>query len=570
MKNLLLILIVSVYAVTGLSNTEIPQTFHPQRVIIKFSGSSIILSKLKKINSKTSSVSEYTFLKIKELADKDLLNFLGDFNIKSIKALKQIPDNVTLSGGIDRIFIAEIKDGLDLNEVISELSNRTFIEYAERDYTGNGSGIKAENMISNNTSTVIPNDPYFNQQWGLRNTGQVINGVTGIPGADINISGGWDITTGNSLIKLAILDSGIPLGATEFSGRITPGYDFANNDNDPTDDQGHGTNVASIAAAKGNNGSLVAGVNWNCKIMPVKILNSNNSGFYSWWISGITMAADSGAKVINMSVGGSSYSQALQDAVTYANSLGAIIIACMMNNNNNVPYYPAAFSNVISIGAINNQNRRAVPFCWGGGSSYGSHIDFCAPGEMILGLDAFNHNAVNFWCGTSQATPMVTGLVSLMLSINPDLTFTQIYDKIKQNAVDMIGPPNEDSLGFDSYFGWGRINAEATLNSVNVSVSNYSSEIPEKFSLHQNYPNPFNPVTKIRFDIPANEQNEKQNVKLIVYDMLGKEVAALVNENLSTGIYEINWNANKNSSGIYFYTLSTGKFLETKKMTVLK
>lgn len=570
MKNLLLIIIISVYAVTGHSKSEVAQTYHPQRIIIKFSGNSIILSKLKKVNSKTLTISEYTFLKNKDLADPDLINFFREFKINSIKAVKPFPENITIAGGVDRIFIAEIENDLYLNGVINALSNQSFIEYAERDYTGSGAGIKAENSIANNNSSIIPNDPFFNQQWSLRNTGQVINGVTGIPGADINISGGWDITTGNSLLKLAILDSGIPPGASEFSGRITPGYDFANNDNDPTDDQGHGTNVTSIAAAKGNNSSLVAGVNWNCKIMPVKILNSNNTGFYSWWISGITMAADSGAKVMNMSVGGSSYSQALQDAVTYANSLGAIIIACMMNNNNSVPYYPAAFSNVISIGAINNQNRRAVPFCWGGGSSYGSHIDFCAPGEMILGLDAFNPNSVNYWCGTSQATPMVTGLVSLMLSVNPNLTFTQVYDKIKQNAVDQIGPPNEDSLGFDSYFGWGRINSQATINSVSVSVYNYSSNIPENFSLHQNFPNPFNPVTKIRFDIPELWKNETQNVKLIIYDALGKEVVTLVNEKLSNGSYEINWNADKNSSGIYFYTLIAGNFLETKKMTVLK
>lgn len=563
MKQLLIILFFSINIFSVFSKTEVSQEFHPKRIIIKFSANSTILTKLKKIVPVA--ISESYYVKDNTLTDQDLNKFFSEFKINSIKAVKPVTGSINLAGGIDRIFIVEIENGLNLNEVINTLSYRSFIEYAERDYIGNGSGIKAETLNASNYSSVIPNDPYFGLQWGLRNTGQVVNGVTGIPGADINIAGGWDITTGNATLKVGILDSGIPPGASEFSGRITPGYDFANNDTDPTDDQGHGTNVTSIAAAKGNNGSLVTGVNWNCKIMPVKILNSSNSGFYSWWISGITMAADSGAKVMNMSVGGNSYSQGLQDAITYANSLGAIIVACMMNNNNNVPYYPAGFSNVISIGAINNQNKRAVPFCWGGGSSYGSHIDFCAPGEMILGLDAFNPNSVNYWCGTSQATPMVTGLISLMLSINPTLTFNQVYDKIKQNAVDMIGPPNEDSLGFDSYFGWGRINAQATLNSIPVSVTNYSSNVPGEFSLHQNYPNPFNPVTKIKFDIA------KSNfTSIVIFDALGREVYKLLNEELNPGSYEVTWNASKNSSGIYYYKLISGSFAETKMMTVIK
>lgn len=568
MKYLFLVFFVFSNICSVFSKNEETQFFHSQRIIIKFSENSSILKELKKIVPV--SISETYTAKDKKLTDPKLNGFFKDFKIKNIKAVKPVSGNVSLSGGIDRIFIAELENELYLTEVIDELSARSYIEYVERDYTGIGSGFKADNLNTNNNSSVIPNDPLYSQQWGFKNTGQVIGGVTGIPGADINIEGAWDVTTGNPLLKLAILDSGIPPGASEFSGRITPGYDFANNDDDPTDDQGHGTNVTSIAAAKGNNNSLVAGVNWNSKIMPVKILNSGNTGFYSWWVSGIIMASDSGAKVLNMSVGGSSYSQSLQDAVTYANSLGVIIVACMMNNNNNIPYYPAAFSNVISIGAINNQNKRAVPFCWGGGSSFGSHIDFCAPGERIIGLDAFNPNSTNYWCGTSQATPMVTGLVSLMLSINPDLTFSQVYDKIKLYSVDMIGPPNEDSLGFDSYFGWGRINAQATLNSLIVSIHNYSSGIPDKFSLYQNFPNPFNPETKIRFDIPLNEEKLTQNVLLTIYNALGKKVATLVDQKLSSGNYEVNWNAGKVSSGIYFYTLSSDYFSLTKKMTILK
>lgn len=569
MKNLtFLILFGLLISIPGISITGESQTFHPQRIIIKFKTGSSILGKIKYIVPKT--ISGTFESNNVSLSDPELNNFFTYFKIKTIKAAKPGSTDISLPGGIERIFIAEIENGASSNDVINSFSGQTFIEYAEKDYIATGSGKQADKEFTeNSSSSVIPNDPNFNQQWGLRNTGQTVNGVIGVPGADINIAGGWDITTGSSAVKIAILDSGIPLGASEFSGRILPGYDFANNDNDPTDDQGHGTNVTSIAAAKGNNSSLIAGVNWNCKIIPVKVLDANNSGQYSWIIAGIIMAADSGAQVLNMSLGGG-FSQGLQDAVTYAYSAGSIVVACMMNNNNNVPYYPAAFDNVIAIGAINNQNKRAVPFCWGGGSSYGSHIDFCAPGEMILGVNAFNTNQTSYWCGTSQATPMVSGLISLMLGLNPNLNFNQVYDLIKQNAVDRIGPPAEDSVGFDSYFGWGRINAHATLNSVPVSVINYSSNIPDNFSLHQNFPNPFNPVTKIRFDISSGDKTNERDVKLVVYDALGKEVVTLVNEKLSGGSYEVNWNAGKNSSGIYFYTLSAGDFNETKKMTVIK
>ncbi|MEO8665139.1 MAG: S8 family serine peptidase [Ignavibacteria bacterium] len=540
------------------------QNYHPERIIIKFKSGSQIFSQLKSLVPKTPSGSYFTENK---RTDQPALNkFFSYFKIRSIRAV--MPDATTgsLAGGVERIFIAEINDGDFLNSVITSLQSSPYIEYAEKDFKGEGSGKKVEcSSLEKNNSSIIPNDPMFNLQWGLRNTGQTVNGSVGIPGADINITNGWNVSTGVESIKLAILDSGIPPGASEFSGRILDGYDYANNDNDPTDDQGHGTNVTSIAAAKGNNNSLVAGMNWNCKIIPVKILDANNSGFYTWWISGITFAISNGAKVLNMSVGGSSYSQALADAVTFAYSSGAVVVVSMMNNNNNIPYYPAAFDNVIAIGAMNNRNNRAVPFCWGGGSSYGSHIDFIAPGDMILGLDAFNPTLTNYWCGTSQATPMVSGLISLMFGVNNTLTFEQVYQKIKEYAVDQIGPPSEDSLGFDSYFGWGRVNAEATLNAVNVSVGNYSTSIPETFSLHQNFPNPFNPTTKIRFDIVRSDFTT-----IIIYDVLGKEVKKLVNEFLTPGSYEVVLNATDYPSGTYHYMVSSGSFIETKSMIVLK
>lgn len=489
------------------------------------------------------------------LLSSELQSFGAKYFIKNITAAKPNADETELPAGLQRIFFFEVSSKQGMESYIAQLKGEPFIEYAEYDFIGYGSGKPEE-------TSVIPNDPQFGNQWGLRNTGQVINSITGIAGNDINVAGAWDITTGSANIKIGVLDSGMPLSASEFTGRLTPGYDFANNDNNPMDDQGHGSNVGSIIGAKGNNGSVMAGVNWNSKIIPVKILDANNSGLYSWWVSGITYAADSGAKVLNMSVGGSGFSQALQDAVTYANSKGAIVVVCMMNNNNAVPYYPAAFDNVIAIGAINNRGKRAVPFCWGGGSSYGSHIDFCAPGEMILGLNYQNTNAVTYWCGTSQATPMVTGIVSLMLSKNPNLTYSSIYSILKASAIDTLGNRN---AGWNQYYGWGRIDAAFALAQVIPAVNTISTEVPAEFYLSQNYPNPFNPSTKISFGISVSS-----DVKMNVYDLTGKQVAELVNERVQPGKYEVTFDASALASGTYFVRINAGSYTESKKITLLK
>lgn len=488
--------------------------------------------------------------------------FMNEHSLSSIKAVKPNAGLTILPGGIERIFISELTAGMNPQNVIEQLKQNSNVEYAELDFYLTGGGEQANLMFSPNA--IVPNDAQFGNQYGLRNTGQTINGVAGTPGGDINAVNAWDVTQGSANIIISVLDSGIPLAHPEFAGRLVQGYDFANNDNNPTDDQGHGTNVSSITSAKGNNGSLVAGVNWNSRLLPVKILDNNNSGLYSWFISGITFAVDNGAKVLNMSVGGSSFSQGMADAITYANANNRIVVACMMNNNNSVVNYPAGLSNVIAIGAVNNKMWRAVPFCWGGGSSFGAHIDFCAPGEMILGLVHNNAGSTNYWCGTSQATPMTAGVVSLMVSLDSSLGFTGVYNILKLTARDQVGNPAEDVAGFDNYHGWGLINARSALDQL-IGIQQISTEVPASYSLEQNFPNPFNPVTNIRFELPA-----KSFVKLTVLNSLGQEVAELVNTNLAAGKYNYDWDASKYSSGIYFYKMETENFSEVRKMILVK
>jgi hypothetical protein len=235
--------------------------------------------------------------------------------------------------------------------------------------------------------------------------------------------------------------------------------------------------VASVAAATGGNGQLMAGVDWNCKIMPVKVIDAQGRALYSDIISGLRYAADNSAKVINLSEAGTTVSQALEDAVSYAKDRGAIVVASMGNDNIDTPYYPAAYSTVIAVGATNSKDQRAVPFSCtdSGGSNYGSKIDFVAPGDVLIALSNTNPTDITAWCGTSVAAPMVSGTVTLMLAVNPALTFDQVYSALKTGARDQVGLTSEDTQGWDEYYGWGRIDAYRSL--VAATGTNLFSQI---------------------------------------------------------------------------------------------
>ena len=450
---------------------EIISEYKPTRLIVKFTEFSEMYRSLRQI-----SVLNYSDkIESQEALHKpEIFSFFNEYKISSIKPAKPFTSNSPLSKNVERVYFIDFQNNNELEKALPKLKSSQAFEYVKYDWLIKGDGIQSE---------LIPNDPNFDDQWGFKNTGQNGCGGNGLPGADINITGAWDITTGSEDIIVAILDSGMPLNASEFSGRVISGYDFANDDDEPTDDHGHGTNVTSILAATGNNNHTIAGVDWNCKIMPIKILDEHNIGYGSWWWEGILMAVDNGARVLNMSVGGEEgdFTPEDQEAVEYAISSGSIIVACMMNYNNEVTQYPAAYDNVISVGALNNVGERAHPFCWGGGSNYGNHIDFVAPGDNIIGLNYSNPNRTSYWSGTSMATPMVSGLISLMLGLDPSLDLQVIYNRLKDTAHDQIGPQSEDTPGWDKYYGWGRIDAYLALSySLPVELSSFSASIVNK------------------------------------------------------------------------------------------
>jgi subtilisin family serine protease len=306
-------------------------------------------------------------------------------------------------------------------------------------------------------SSRTPNDPRYSSLYAM---------------PKINAPTAWDDTIGASSVVVAVLDSGMDLSHPDLSPNISVnsgeiagngidddgngfiddrrGYDFVNNDANPTDDHLHGTHCAGTIGARGNNSEGVVGINWQVGLLPVKVLDNNGDGFLSDVAAGIEYAADRGAAVINLSLGSESYSQTLQNAVSYAATQGVLIVAAAGNdgtNNDVVPIYPASLtSNAIMAVAATNSSDGLASF-----SNFGAiSVDVGAPGVGIVSTVPIN--SYGTLSGTSMAAPLVAGLAALVKSANTSLTAAQIKDII-MNSVDQVS-----SLRGKTVTG-GRINA---------------------------------------------------------------------------------------------------------------
>ncbi|GLR15671.1 thermitase [Portibacter lacus] len=479
----------------------------------------------------------------------------NSFNIPSL-------DKLNKQHGVEKIHVINPENGADtysidfssqinISKTIYQYYDTRLFSYVEPDYVGHGGG------------EIIPNDAEFSKQWGLHNDGSFPLGNGTKEGADIEMKKAWEISKGNEKTIIAILDSGLKLDHPEISNRLWSnekgfhGKDFANNDDIPADDLGHGTNVTSIIAANANNNNGFAGVNWNSKIMVLKILNENNQGYYSWWAEAIYYAANNGANVLNMSVGGSSYSAVMEDAINYATNKGVIIVACMMNENSSVPYYPAAYDNTIAVGSTDPDDKRSNSFPWNTtkGSSYGDHIDVSAPGNYIYGISYnSNSNYGTYWSGTSQATPHVVGVVSLLLDVDPDLTLESIRSILTNSAEDQVGRSNEDLAGWDPYHGHGRINAYSALGSLATNTVEIN-----KASTFRLSPNPI----KKGDQLLVNFQNEDEKV-ISIFDTAGRLVFMNKTKNQSFSL-----NSGNLEVGVYVIKVQEkGKALSARKFVI--
>jgi subtilisin family serine protease len=244
----------------------------------------------------------------------------------------------------------------------------------------------------------------------------------------------------------------VDLTHPDLAAKIVGGYDFVNDDASAQDDHGHGTHVAGIAAAVSNNGAGVAGVSWRARIMPVKVLNSAGNGTFANVAAGIIWAADHGADVINLSVGGVSSSIVLQNAINQAASQGVLIIAAAGNAGGNLIFYPAAYPNVIAVGSTDSLNNRA-PF-----SNYGSEIDLVAPGVSIYSTSS--GSSYGFRDGTSMSTGFVSGFAALLLGIPGNNSPSAVRALMESTALDL------GSAGWDGFYGNGLIQMDTAIQMV--------------------------------------------------------------------------------------------------------
>jgi subtilisin family serine protease len=287
-----------------------------------------------------------------------------------------------------------------------------------------------------------PNDPYWSYQWDM----QIIQ-------ADL----AWDIHKGSTSVIIAIIDTGIEYTHDDLSAHyVALGYDWVNNDNDPMDDNGHGTHCAGIAAAVMDNNIGVAGVA-QVSIMAEKVLSADGSGTADDVAQGIVHAADAGAKVISISLGSYFSSKVVKDACQYAWNKGSILVGAAGNDNVRWRHYPAAYSTVIAVSATDQYDGKASY------SNYGNWIELSAPGgdgedyqDWIL--STYLNNWYAWGAGTSQAAPHVSGVAALVWSYESSLTNQELREHLR-NTADDLGDP-----GKDIYYGYGRINAYRALN----------------------------------------------------------------------------------------------------------
>jgi len=314
-------------------------------------------------------------------------------------------------------------------------------------FQGSGQVDFAEpNYLAN--AILTPNDPSFSSQWGM---------------TKILAPGAWDNTLGLNTVKIAILDTGIDNNHEDLAAKIVATNNFTSSTT--SDDlYGHGTHVAGIAAAISNNAKGVAGVGFNCALMSGKVLKDDGYGTYDWIASGLCWAADSGAKVINMSLGGGGASTTLENAVNYAWGKGSVVVAAAGNSNTTAASYPAYYTNCIAVGATDNADNRASF------SNYGSWVDVAAPGVGIYStlpnhsnsIGALNYGSLN---GTSMACPHVAGLAALVFASRPGATNASVRARIEQTCDPLSG-------------GWvakGRVNAYRAVTRTQYGVAQYSN-----------------------------------------------------------------------------------------------
>lgn len=367
--------------------------------------------------------------------------------------------SVDLGDGLYRV---TLPNGVNVAQGLAYYQSQVYVRYAQPDY-----------VVS---LSKTPNDPSFSQQWGLNNTGQ----SGGTPNADISAPEAWNISTGSGRTIVAVIDSGVDYTHPDLAANIwtnrgeiagngidddrdgyiddVHGWDFANNDNNPMDDHGHGTHVAGIIGAVGNNGVGVDGVNWKVQIMPLKFLTASGTGNLSNAIRALNFAVAHGATVSNNSYSGGGYYQAFYDAVKAAQAKGHIFVAAAGNNSVNTdssPAYPSSYNldNIVSVAAVDRNDNLASFSNYGVGT-----VDIAAPGVNIY--STYKNNNYITMSGTSMAAPFVTGAIALLRDLHPNWSYQQVISQIYGSVDPMSSLKGKVKTG-------GRLNVFKALGGAN-------------------------------------------------------------------------------------------------------
>lgn len=311
------------------------------------------------------------------------------------------------------------------------------------------------------SNPVMPNDASFSLQYGPHNTGQTIQGVVGVPDADLDLPEAWALHTGGADIVIAIIDTGVSTSHPDLNDKLVPGRNTIS-DNASTDDSwliSHGTHCAGIAAAESNNGIGIAGVSWGARIMPVKVLTTLGSGTEGDVAEGIVWAADNGADILSMSLGFPGLSGIIEDAIDYAAAAGKVIVAASGNTAGAPIGAPAVYAPVIAVGATDNRDLIASF------TTTGPELDVVAPGVDVYSTydTLFQANTYTWQSGTSMACPHVAGLAALVWSANPTLDAAGVRAILESTADD------RGATGWDPIFGHGRVNALAAVEAALAS-----------------------------------------------------------------------------------------------------
>jgi type VII secretion-associated serine protease mycosin len=336
--------------------------------------------------------------------------------------LKTLSKEINGEGAVhhDSVYIFKSKN-MSTHDLVEFFSKKKNVLFAEPHYL----------LLPN----MVPNDSFYpSYQWNM---------------PIIDMEKAWDISKGKDNIKVAVIDTGVELNHPEFKGKLTAGYNVLTGSGNANDDNGHGTHVTGVIAAHINNKEGIAGMTWYNPIIPIKGIGADGSGSSFDIAKGIKWATDHGAKVINLSVGNYNPSQVLHDAIKYAYTKDVVMIAATGNDNTSQPSYPASYPEVIGVSAIDGNKNRATF------SNYGASVDVVAPGVDIP--STYINQEYAQLSGTSMACPHVTGLATLIRSVNPGLKNEQVMAIIKKSAEDL------GAKGRDDYYGYGLINVSKAL-----------------------------------------------------------------------------------------------------------